>query len=50
MIKPDAVRNVGEIVERIQNEDFVINQLKKVDLSRFDLLFLLWFLFDSLEN
>lgn len=34
MIKPDAVNRAGEIVERIQAEDFVINQMKKINLSR----------------
>lgn len=35
MVKPDAVKHIGKIIERIQSEDFTINQMKKVNLSRF---------------
>ena len=35
MVKPDAVKHIGQILERIQSEDFVINQMKKVNVSRF---------------
>eukprot|EP00111_Clytia_hemisphaerica_P002742 TCONS_00007719-protein len=34
MIKPDAVKHTGQILERIQQEDFVINQIKKVNVPR----------------
>ena len=35
MVKPDAVKHIGKILERIQSEDFTINQMKKVNVSRF---------------
>jgi len=34
MIKPDAVHHAGEIIDRIQQEGFVICQAKKLSLSR----------------
>jgi len=34
MVKPDAVKHIGKILERIQSEDFTINQMKKVNVSR----------------
>ena len=36
MIKPDAVNHAGEIVDRIQQEGFVVCQAKKLSLSRAD--------------
>ena len=35
MIKPDAVNHAGEIIERINDEDIVICQAKKIVLSRY---------------
>lgn len=36
MIKPDAINRAGEIIDRIEKEDFVICQTKKINLSRSD--------------
>lgn len=36
MIKPDAIKRAGEIIQRIEKNDFVICQAKKIHLSRSD--------------
>lgn len=35
MIKPDAIKRAGEIIEKIERNDFVICQAKMIQLTRY---------------
>lgn len=36
MIKPDAIKRAGEIIEKIERNDFVICQAKMIKLTRYE--------------